>query len=328
MFILNQVVGIGDFSIMDNLRLIVIVAIFIGIIVVLLYLKSAKSGRKIEKKYMQATNPYDSSSKEERHSADVVDDFMSIEEGITEKKGDAFENTTESEVVIKADLEDREGKIDTKREAGIKDIRAEFTIIIEGLISKIEEREKEVVNTVENVVDAKVQEVLSKINDRIDEVIQVQKNSTALVLEKMIDFLRQKEGPVGIKSSKKSKEVVDKKIEFEEVTERDIEVPDEDGDIMGRLDSALQGASVGISFSDKSGDTAEVAEVPEKAKEEGLEVPFEAKEDVKAEPTVSLEAIEKNVLEVDEGDSADFDIQEFLEELGNLPSEKDPDAGK
>jgi FtsZ-interacting cell division protein ZipA len=61
---------------MDILRLIVIVVIFSGIIVVLLYLKSAKSGRKTKRKYMQATNPYDSSSKEEMHSADAVDDFF------------------------------------------------------------------------------------------------------------------------------------------------------------------------------------------------------------------------------------------------------------
>ena len=47
--------------------------------------------------------------------------------------------------------------------------------------SSPDDAEKEGVNKVENVVDAKVQEALSKINYRIDEVIQVQKNSTALV---------------------------------------------------------------------------------------------------------------------------------------------------
>lgn len=240
MFILNQISGIGDFSIADNLRLIVIAAIFIGIIVVLLYLKSAKSGRKTERKYMQETNPYDSSSNEEKHSADVVDDFLSIEEDI-------------------------------------KGVRVEIIMKIEALILKIEEREKEVINKVENVIDKKVQEVLSKINDRIDEVLQAQKNSTALVLEKMINSLRQKEKPVGVKSSKQSNKV------------------------------------------------------PEKTKREDLEIPSEVSEDIKAErggPIVSLETIEKNVLEVDKVDSADFDIHEFLEELENLPSEKDPEAEK
>ncbi len=239
---------------MDILRLIIIVVIFSGIIVVLLYLKSAKSGRKTKRKYKQAVNPDDSSSKEEMHSADAVDDFLSIEEEI-------------------------------------KDIKAEFTTIIEGLILKIEEREKEVVNKVENIIDTKVQEVLSKINDRIDEVLQAQKNSTALILEKMINSLRQKEKPVDIKSSRRSKKVVGKKV----------------------------------------GNTEVVAKVPEKSKEEDLEIPSEVKEDIKTEeekPIASSEVIEKNVLELNEADSADFDIQEFLEELGNLPSEKDSEAEK
>ena len=46
MVLLNQIVGAGGFSITDNLRLIVIAAIFIGIIAVLLYLRFAKSGGK------------------------------------------------------------------------------------------------------------------------------------------------------------------------------------------------------------------------------------------------------------------------------------------
>ena len=178
---------------MDNLRLIVIIVIFIGIIVVLLYLKSVKSGRKTERKYMHAANPYDRSSKEERHSADVVDDSLSIEEEI-------------------------------------KDVRVEITTKIEELILKMEE-----------------------------------------------------------------------------------------------------GASVGISFSDESANTEVVEEVSVKTKEEGLDIPSEVSEDIKAEgeeQIASSEVIEGNVLEVDEGDSADFDIQEFLEELGNLPSEKEPEAEK
>jgi hypothetical protein len=224
-------------------------------------------------------------------------------------------------------------KIDTKPEAGIKDIKAEFATIIEGLISKIEEREKEVVNKVENIIDTKVQEVLSKINDRIDEVLQAQKNSTAMILEKMINSLRQKKEPVGIKSSKQSKKAVGKKVKSGKITERDLAAPDEDSDNLGKLDSSLQmeGTSVGISLSDESGNTEVVAEVPEKAKEGDLEIPSEAKEDIKAEegkPIASSEVIEKNVLELDEADSADFDIKEFLEELENLPSEKDPEAEK
>ncbi len=78
-----------------------------------------------------------------------------------------------------------------------------------------------------------------------------------------------------------------------------------------------------ISFSDESANTEVVEEVSVKTKEEGLDIPSEVSEDIKAEgeeQIASSEVIEENVLEVDEGDSADFDIQEFLEELGNLPS--------
>ncbi len=309
------------FSMMDNLRLIVIVAIFIGIIVVLLYLKSAKSGRKTERKYMQATDPYDRSSKEE----------------IRAKNVENFEDILGSEAEIEAELNDGDGKIETMLGADMKDVRAEITTKIEELILKTGEGEKEVINKVENVIDKKVQEVLSKINDRIDEVLQAQKDSTALVLEKIIDSLRQKEEPVGIKSSKQSKKEVDQKVEFEEITERDLDVTDEDSDKLGMLDSSLQkdGKSVGVSFSDESGYAEVVEEVPEKIKEEDLEIPFEVSEDIKAEAAeeeeeqiASSEVIEKNVLEVDKADSADFDIQEFLEELENLPSEQDPEAEK
>ena len=52
MVILNQIVGIGDFSIADNLRLIVIAAIFIGIIVVLLRIRFARNVEKTNGKYV------------------------------------------------------------------------------------------------------------------------------------------------------------------------------------------------------------------------------------------------------------------------------------
>jgi len=122
MFILNQIIGIGGFSIADNLRLIIIVAIFIGIIAVLLYLKSAKNGRKAKGKYTQAVNSHNSSSEEERHSTDAEDDFLSIEEEIKAKNGGFFEDTIEPEVETEevpvvnldktvADIEDMEGRL-------------------------------------------------------------------------------------------------------------------------------------------------------------------------------------------------------------------------
>ena len=515
MFILNQISGIDGFSIADNLRLVVIAAIFIGIVFVLLYLKSLKKGRKAKPEYVQAVNSQGSSGKEKKHPADTQDDFLSIEEEAEDVPVVNLDKTL-------ADIEEMEEGSDTKQEVDTKGVRTEFAAKIEGLISKIENSQKEVVKKVENIVDARVQEVLSKINDRIDEVIQAQKNSTALVLEKMINSLRQKEEtvfnkileaiddryatsetldtipieeeladtlssqvpevvvektvkkkpatkkkvavkkkvtpknkqvvkkkplakkklvakktsasskkptavedksipletlntlpieekPVGTKSSKKSKKVVDEKVEFEEITESDLGTPGENSGILGKLASSLQlgGASVDISFPEESGDTEAVAEVPEKTEEEDdWEILSEVEEDLKAEeegPITSSEKIEKNSPEemvgvsddldildlmkedpidisfpdesstekeiielpeeikkeplikpsgvkegakvekkesiassevigenilVDDTDSADFDIQEFLEELGNIPSGKDLESEK
>ena len=118
--------------------------------------------------------------------------------------------------------------------------------------------------------------------------------------------------------------MVDKKVEFGKITEKDLDVPDEDSDNLGMLDSSLQvdeGASFGISFSGESGNAEVVEEVPEKTKEElpGNTIP-EVSEDIKAEEAESRLihqlVIEKHVLEVDKADSADFDIQEFLEDIG------------
>ena len=93
----------------------------------------------------------------------------------------------------------------------------------------------------------------------------------------------------------------------------------------------LKEDSIGISLPDESSANGEIAELPEEIKEEFLEIPSEVNEDEKVEkeePIASSEVKEKNALEVDEGDSADFDIQEFLEELDNLPSEKDSEDAK
>ena len=265
----KQVVGSGDFSIMDYLRLIVIAAIFIGIIVVLLYLKSAKSGRKTEGKYTQAANPYDSSSKEEMYAPGIAGDVFSNGEAIKEKKGKCFGGISESEGEIEAVLKDMEGTFDTKLEADIKAVRTEVTTKIEELLLKIKEGEKEVVNKIENVIDSKIQEALNKMNDRIRAALQAQKSSTDSILEKQDDSLSTEEVPVNASSSDDSEATV----------------------------------------------------------EEGV-APEEIKEEESEEPIASSEVIEENVLEVDKADSADFDIQEFLEELDNLPSENDPEAEK
>ncbi len=65
--------------------------------------------------------------------------------------------------------------------------------------------------------------------------------------------------------------------------------------------------------------------------EDELEEPSENNSDVKLEekdPIASSGGIEEKVPESVGGDTADFDIQEFLDELENLPSENDSETEK
>ncbi|MGR3292627.1 MAG: hypothetical protein ACUZ9M_01265, partial [Candidatus Scalindua sp.] len=112
----------------------------------------------------------------------------------------------------------------------------------------------------------------------------------------------------------------------EKVSEKDVG-DTADFDMQAFLDEE----SVGISLPDESGSSEEMAELPEEIKEEELAVPSEDKVDIKSEakePIASPGEIEEKVSVEAEGDSADFDIQEFLDELENLPSEKDPEGEK
>lgn len=225
---MNQIVGADGFSIMNNLRLVIIAAIFIAIIVAFFLSRIVRNRGTIKRKYMRTTNPYDDSSSEKRHAPSVVDDFYSMEDAIKEEK--ARKGTAESGVEIEkesvddlekieTDMKDTEEDVTTKLEADIQDVRNEITTRIEGLISKIAEGEKDVVNKVKNVIDAKVQEALIKGNDRVSEALQTQRNSTALILEKIVDSLRMEEAQAGISPSDESEKLVEKKVGFEEAEE-------------------------------------------------------------------------------------------------------------
>ncbi|MEK6766693.1 MAG: hypothetical protein AABY49_10780 [Planctomycetota bacterium] len=225
---MNQIVGADGFSIMNNLRLVIIAAIFIAIIVAFFLSRIVRNRGTIKRKYMQTTNPYDASSSEKRHDSSVVDDFYSMEDAIKEEK--AGKGTAETGVEIgqesvddlekiETDMKDTAEDVTTKLEADIQDVRNEITTRIEGLISKIEEGEKDVVNKVKNVIDAKVQEALIKGNDRVSEALQTQRNSTALVLEKIVDSLRMEEAQAGILPSDESEKLVERKVGFEEAEE-------------------------------------------------------------------------------------------------------------
>ncbi len=337
---------------MDNLRLIVIATIFIGIIIVLLVIKSARRSGKTEKKYMQATNPYDSSGREE---------------SIKEKTGEGIEDTVESATVI-----EEKSVIDLETiKTIIKNTEAGFTAEIEGIISKIEEMEKEVINKLENIIDTKIQETLNKMNDRARTELQTEKDTTASVLEKPVGPLRAEEVPAGSLGPEKVEEVVEGKSDSGEEGEEDYwallkETSDKDKDLLGELtgplqtekeetiaslgeieengpektdgDSAdfdiqefLKEANNGISSSDKSKVGVEGNVVPDEIKEEELEALSEDNADVSTEaegPIASSEVVDKNISAIEEGDSADFDIQEFLKELGNFPSEDDHESEK
>jgi len=294
MVILNQIVGIGDFSIADNLRLIVIAAIFIGIIVVLLRIRFARNGEKTNGKYV-------SEEKDSEDIGDLEDVLESTEETVEESvaNSETIEEkikNSEAEIITKFAevIKDIKAKIDTKLTAETKDIRAEFTTKIEQLISKIDKREKEVANKIENVIDTKVQGALNKMNDRIGVALHTQKSSTASVLEKLVDSLRTEEASVGSLTSEKAEE-------------RESEASVKDQDLLGKLETSLQmnEGPVSTSFSDESTAVDEDIVIPEEIEEEELDVPSEDKTDIN---------LEENISEGTMGDAADFDMQEFLDE--------------
>ncbi len=380
MVILSQIVGTGGFSIVDNLRLIVIAAIFIGIVAVLLYLKFANSGGKTNGKYISKEKAGENiediaGSAEGTGEEPVVNSSEAIDEKI---KNSEAEIITNFEAVIK----DLRSKIDTKLTAETDDIRAELTTKIEQLISNIEERE--------NVIDTKVQEALNKMNDRVGAALHSQKNSTASVLEKQVDSLRTEEVPAGDLAFGKAEKVVEEKIDCEEVEKKAFwnmlkETSVKDKGILGELASSVQTdeTSVSDSSSDESKTAIEEVVVSEETKVDELEILSEDKTGVKLEVKESEEAVgestdfdmqeflseepiststsggseavvDKDIVleeikeeelegpsednanvELDEresggtvGDSADFDIQEFLDELENLPSENDSETEK
>ncbi len=97
---MNQIAGVDGFNIMNDLRLVIIVALFISIIIILLLNWILGSRRRVKRKYMQAVNPYDDSSHEDRLAPGAVDDFLAMEESMEKEKSKGGESTAESEVEI------------------------------------------------------------------------------------------------------------------------------------------------------------------------------------------------------------------------------------
>src|SRR3989338_1947734 len=337
MLVMNQIVGADGFSIMNNLRLVIIAAIFIAIIVAFFLSRIVRNRGTIKRKYMQTTNPYDDSSSGKRHAPSVVDDFYSMEDAIRKEK--AEKGTAESGVEkekesvdglekIETDMKDTEEDVTTKLEADIQDVRNEITTKIEGLISKIEEGEKDVVNKVKNVINAKVQEALIKGNDRVSEALQTQRNSTALVLEKIVDSLRMEKAQAGISPSDESEKLVEKKVGFEEAAENKGTLVTLAGSLVQEALNKING-SISEALRAQRNSTASVLEelinslrteevpavIAPSEETEGIveeKIKFEETEPIGA--IASSGEVEENIQDKAVGESADFDIQEFLKE--------------
>ncbi|MCP4252846.1 MAG: hypothetical protein GY775_05470 [Candidatus Scalindua sp.] len=389
MVILNQIVGAGGFSIESNLRLIIIAAIFIGIVVVLLCIKFARNGERTNGRNVGKVK----AGEDIAESAEGTEEESVVNSEIIEEKI----KQSEAEVITKFAevIKDVRAKIDTKFAADVEDIKAEFTTKIEQLISKIDEREKEVVNKIEDVIDTRVQEALNKMSDKIDVALHTQKSSTASVLEKLVDSLRTEEVQVGslqeektsvssgitegaiesttasdmqgvlddelagMPSAEESNTAVEDDIVPTEIKEEELELPSEGGaDVKLEAEEPIappeedeekvSGGAIGdtadfdmqefldaepvnVSSSDESDVVVEEDVVPEAITEDKLEATSENKTEeqlVEKEPIASSGENEKKGPEGAGGDTADFDIQEFLDELENLPSEKDSEAEK
>lgn len=349
MVFLNQIVGAGGFSIAANLRLIVIAAIFIGIIAVLLYLRFARNG--------EETNGKDISEEEIDEDVDDIEDIEDIEDiaesaegtGVPVVNSETIEEkikNSETEIITKFAevMKDIKTKIDTKLVAETENMRAEFTTKFEQLIARIEERDKEVVNKIENVI--KVQEALYKMNDRIGAALHDQKDSTASVLKKLVDSLRAEGTSVGSLASETLSQgpsfplqLEEKELEVSSEGKTDMKLEENvsEGNIGGDADFDMQdfldGEPTGISSSVESDVAVEEDVVSDAITEGELQMPSEGKAEVELEteePIASPEENEEKVSGEAVGDAADFDMQEFLdaEPAGSASVESNDAAGE
>ena len=231
---MNQIAGVDGFSLMNNLRLVIIVVIFVGFIVVIFFNRISEFLEKVKRKDILAVKPADDSSREEQHAPGAVDDFPGMEEPLGQEESKGGESTAEPEVEIEGppsvnyeeieadlkavgdevttkietDLKAVEGEVTTKIEADLKAVGDEVTTKIEGLILKVEAVEKEVLNKIEDVIDAKIQEASNKINDRISETVKTQIDSINPVTEEREDSLRKEEVPEEIKEKEQTDTIV------------------------------------------------------------------------------------------------------------------------
>jgi len=167
-------------------------------------------------------------------------------------------------------------------------MRAEFTTKFEQLIARIEERDKEVVNKIENVI--KVQEALYKMNDMIGAALHDQKDSTASVLKRLVDSLRTE----GTSVSSLASEVLLQSPSPLEQGEKELEVSSE-----GKAD-------VGVAEAPVEEPIASLKENEEKVSEEAV-ANFNMQEFLDAEPEAV--AVTEGGLEVPSEDKVEANDQ-------------------
>jgi len=159
---MNQIAGVDGFSLMNNLRLVIIVVIFFN--------RISEFLEKVKRKDILAVKPSDDSSREEQHAPGAVDDFPGMEEPLGQEESKGGESAAEPEVEIEGPPAVNYEEI----EADLKAVRDEVTAKIEELISKVGAVEKEVLKKIEDVIDVKIQEASDKINDGISEAVRTQ----------------------------------------------------------------------------------------------------------------------------------------------------------
>ena len=349
---MNQIADVNGFNIMNNLRLVIIVALFISIIIVLLLNWILGSRRKEKRKYMQAVSPYDDISREEQHDPGVVNDLFGAEESMKQEKNKGGENTAESKVekegqpVVNYDkIEDNlkviRDEVTTKIEDDLKAIRDEVTTKIEGLVLKVEALEaveKAVLDKIEDVIDVKIQEASNKINDSLTEALRIQKDSITSVLEERVDSLRKEEVPSGEIEENISEGDMGGSVDFDiqKLLEEEpvgISFTEEPKELVGEEFEFEEKKEIDLEVPVEDNDIVEKQEdsfgilpsdesktVAEEERERYLEVPSEIKKDVKVdekepiEAITSSEEIEKKISGGDLGESVDFDMQKLLEE--------------
>jgi hypothetical protein len=326
--LMNQIVGVDGFNLVNNLRLVIIVAIFISIIIALLLKWVLGARRRVKLKYMQAVNPSDDSSREERHALGVVDNSFGMEESKGKEKNKGGESTAESEVEI---IENRPVVNYEKMEADLEAIRDAVTTKIEGLVLKVEAVEKALLNKIEDVVDVRIQEASNKINDSLTEVLRTQRNSITSVSEERVDSLRKEEVPADILPSEDTvapEEIKEKEQADTIAPSGEIEENISEGEVGESVDfdiqKLLEEEPVGMSFTEEPKELVEEKAGFEEKKEGDLEAPVEDNDIVeKLADSLQMNDVHFGILPSDESKTV---AEEKKERDLEVPSEAKKDV--